>query len=84
MGFERGLSRISTGKTVFIDANIFLYEIFDHPNFGEGSYRILKDIENGAIKGVTSTLVLDEVLHKMILTETSEKFHISRSCKKIG
>jgi len=33
MGFERGLSTIPTGKRVFIDANIFLYEIFDHPKF---------------------------------------------------
>lgn len=77
MGFERGLSIIPTGKRVFIDANIFLYEVFDHPKFGESAYRILKDVENGAIKGVTSTLVLDEVLHKMILSEASNKFHIS-------
>jgi len=77
MGFERGLSIIPTGKRVFIDANIFLYEVFDHPKFGESAYRILKDVENGAIKGVTSTLVLDEVLHKMILIEASDKFHIS-------
>ena len=77
MGFERGLSTIPTGKRVFVDANIFLYEIFDHPKFGESAYRILKDVENGVIKGVTSTLVLDEVLHKMILMETSDKFNIS-------
>ncbi len=77
MGFERGLSIIPTGKRVFIDANIFLYEVFDHPKFGESAYRILKDVENGAIEGVTSTLVLDEVLHKMILIEASDKFQIS-------
>jgi predicted nucleic acid-binding protein len=75
MGFERGLSRIPTGKKVFIDANIFLYEVFNHPKFGENAYRILKDVENGVIKGITSTLVLDEVLHKMILIEVSEKFN---------
>ncbi len=77
MGFERGLSIIPAGKKVFIDANIFLYEVFDHPRFGENAYKILKDVENGTIKGITSTLVLDEVLHKMILIEASDKFHIS-------
>ncbi len=55
---------IPAGKTVFLDANIFLYEVFDHPNFGDGSYRILKDVEEGILNGVTSTLVLDEVLFK--------------------
>lgn len=79
MGFERGLSLsiIPTGKKVFIDANIFLYEVFDHPKFGENAYRILKDVESGVITGITSTMVLDEVLHKMILFEASYKFHIS-------
>jgi len=68
---------IPPGKTVFIDANIFLYEIFDHPVFGEGSYRILKDVEEGILNGVISTLVLDEVFYKMILMEASNKFQIS-------
>lgn len=77
MGFKRRLSIIPAGKRVFIDSNIFLYEVFDHPKFGESAYRILKDVEKGAIKGVTSTLVLDEVPHKMILIEASKKFYIS-------
>lgn len=68
---------IPAGKTVFLDANIFLYEVFDHPNFGDGSYRILKDVEESILNGVTSTLVLDEVLFKMILMEASNKFQIS-------
>lgn len=68
---------IPADRTVFIDANIFLYEVFDHPDFGEGSYRILKDIEEGILNGITSTLVLDEVLFKMILMEASNKFQIS-------
>jgi len=71
------MSIIPVGRRVFIDSNIFLYEVFDHPKFGESAYRILKDVENGSIEGVTSTLVLDEVLHKMILIEASDKFQIS-------
>ena len=71
------LSDIPAGKTIFIDANIFLYEIFNHPVFGENSHRVLKDVENGHQLGLTSTLVLDEVLYKMMLMEASNKFHIS-------
>ena len=70
------LSAIPKGKTIFIDANIFLYEIFDHPIFGENSHRIFKDVENGHLQGLTSTLVLDEVFYKMMLMEASNKFHI--------
>ena len=43
-----------------------LYAIFDHANFGEGSYRILKDVEDNSLRGISSTLVLDEVLPEFI------------------
>lgn len=44
----------------FVDTNVFVYCITDHPRFGETSTRILKRIEKGE-KAATSTLVLCEV-----------------------
>jgi len=71
------LSSIPAGTLLFIDANVFLYAIFDHANFGEGSYRILKDVEDNSLRGISSTLVLDEVLYKMMLMEASNMNQIS-------
>ena len=34
-------------------------------------------MENGHLLGLTSTLVLDEVLYKMMLMEASNRFHVS-------
>ena len=42
----------------FIDSNIFVYFLLKDPKYGEASLRILKNIEQGEEKGVTSTLIL--------------------------
>lgn len=44
----------------FVDTNVFIYSITDHPRFGEKAKRILKRIEEGE-EAVTTTLVLCEV-----------------------
>ncbi len=71
------VSSIPAGTLVFIDANIFLYGVFDDPDFGEASYKFIKRVEGGNIKGVTSTLALDEVLFKMLTMEASNKLGVS-------
>lgn len=70
------LSSIPPGTSVFIDANIFLFDIFEDTEFGDASYKFIKKIESMEIKGYTSTLVLDEVLFKMILMEASNKLNV--------
>ncbi len=44
----------------FVDTNIFIYSITDHPKFGETAKKILKRIEHDE-QAATSTLVLCEV-----------------------
>ncbi len=44
----------------FVDTNVFIYSITDHPRFGEKAKRILKRIEEGE-EAVTTTLVLCEI-----------------------
>lgn len=46
--------------TGFLDTNIFIYALSDHPGLGETSRRILQRIEEGE-EALTSTLVLCEV-----------------------
>lgn len=44
----------------FVDTNVFIYSMTDHPRFGDTSTKILRRIEKGE-KAATSTLVLCEV-----------------------
>ena len=46
--------------TGFLDTNIFIYALSDHPELGETSRRILQRVEEGEA-ALTSTLVLCEV-----------------------
>lgn len=45
---------------IFVDTNIFIYSITDHPKFGSAAKKILTRIESGEAT-LTSTLVLCEV-----------------------
>ena len=44
----------------FVDVNVFVYYIINHPRSGENARRILERIERGE-EAVASTLVLCEV-----------------------
>jgi len=46
--------------TSFVDTNVFIYALSDHPELGQTSRRILQRIEDGE-EVFTSTLVLCEV-----------------------
>ncbi len=61
----------------FIDANIFLYPVLDDLRYGESSSRFLKRIHYGDIIGFTSVLVLNEVLHKLMISEIAKRYTIS-------
>lgn len=45
---------IEPGTTIFIDANIFLYKIFDHWRYAESCGDLLKDVDRGRYSGVSS------------------------------
>jgi predicted nucleic acid-binding protein len=44
----------------FVDTNVFVYSMTEHPKFGETAKAILERIERGE-EALTSTLVLCEV-----------------------
>lgn len=50
-------------RATYVDVNIFVYWLGDHPTFGEASYKWIKKIE-GASRGeyITSSLTLYETL----------------------
>lgn len=46
----------------FIDSNIFIYVLLKDPRYGKTCLKMLERVEKGEEQGVTSTLVLSQVL----------------------
>jgi len=66
------LSRVPASERVFIDANIFLYSVFEHAVYGKSCRDFLKRIESNEIRVFTTDLVLNEVFHKLMIAEIAE------------
>jgi len=64
----------------FIDSNIFIYSVTDHPQFGEKARHILERIERGE-EVVTTALVLCEV--SWVLEAMGKQSHIKPTLEKI-
>ncbi len=73
------LKDIESNSTIFIDTNIFLYDISSHSVYGEPCKEFLKRVERNEVEGKTSVVVLNELLHKLILGEVSKKRSITLS-----
>ncbi len=67
---------IEPGTTIFIDANIFLYKIFDHWRYAESCGNLLKDVNRGRFSAVSSVFVCNEVFHRVMIAEVVEKYKI--------
>jgi predicted nucleic acid-binding protein len=68
------LADIPPGTTVFVDANILVFALADHPLYGAPCDEFLDRVENQDIVGVTSTQVLGEVIHRMMTIEACGLF----------
>lgn len=73
------LKDIESNSTIFIDTNIFLYDISSHSVYGEPCKEFLKRVERNEVEGKTSVVVLNELLHKLILGEVSKKRGVTLS-----
>lgn len=70
------LSKIPDGSKVFIDSNIFIYHLTKFDKFAESSLAFFQRVETGLILGYTSTLVLAEVLHRLMIIEACNKLSL--------
>ena len=77
------LSQLPDGESVFLDANIFLYSAFDHPAFGEACRDFLVRVDREEVHGYCSAFVLNEVFHKLMMSEIVEKFGVQASQQSI-
>ena len=68
------LADVSAGATVFVDANILIFALTNHPTYGAACEAFLDRSENQEIMAVTSTHVLGEVVHRMMTIEAADRF----------
>jgi predicted nucleic acid-binding protein len=59
------------GESVFLDANTLIYHFQPHPIFGPACNQLLARIENQELLGFTSTHMLTEVAHRLMMMEAS-------------
>lgn len=65
------LHDLEDGSSVFVDANIFIYHFSQKSKFNADSTNFLERIEKGKITGITSTSVVQEVTHRMMIIEAA-------------
>ncbi len=68
------LGKISSGRAVFIDANIFHFYLRGPTAQQKACTDLLQKVETGDVAGYTSTLVLDELIYKILLKKIEEKY----------
>lgn len=68
------LAAIPKGSIVFLDANIFHFYLRGPKEPQKVCMALLESIEGREITGYTSTLVLDELMYKILLKKIEEKY----------
>ena len=63
------LAKIPDGAAVFIDANVFIYHFSGPSPLSPACSAFLQRVEDGLLRGLTSTVVLIEVLHRLMILE---------------
>ena len=62
---------LASGASIFLDANILVYHLSAQPRFGPACTALVKRIEHNDLTGLTSTHILTEVAHRLMLIEAS-------------
>lgn len=70
------LASYIAGESIFVDANIFLFHAFGDERYGAAATAFLTRIENQEVEALTSSLVIDEVLFKILVQEAAA--HLSK------
>ena len=65
---------IPAGQTVFVDANVFVYDFGPDPSFGPPSRSLLERIERGDLTGYVSAQVLNDVAYRLMTLEACQRF----------
>jgi predicted nucleic acid-binding protein len=63
------LDQVPAGAQVFVDSNILVYHFQPHPSFGPMCHHLVSRIEQQDVEGFTSTSLLGEVAHRLMVIE---------------
>ena len=67
------ISSIPSGEKVLFDTNIFIYSALDHQKYGDSCTDLIYRVESGEIEGYSPTVVLNELLHRLMVVEVIEE-----------
>lgn len=70
---------LPTGTSCFVDANIFYYHFVETPPFSDLSSDFLRRIASGDLTAYTSSAVLAEAIHKVMVAEAASRFNLQRA-----
>jgi predicted nucleic acid-binding protein len=62
---------LAAGDSLFVDANVLIYLAGPDPVFGAVCQQLMRGIDNQQFQGFTSTHVLAEVAHQLMIIEAS-------------
>jgi len=62
-------ANLPAGEHVFVDANSLIYHFSPHPTFGPACNQLMAAIQNQTLFGYTSTHVLGEMAHALMIVE---------------
>ena len=62
------------GASVFLDSNTLVYHFSLHPVLGAATRDLVHRVEHGDLFGFTSTHIVAEVVHKLMLVEARSRF----------
>jgi predicted nucleic acid-binding protein len=65
---------IPAGASVFLDANVFIYDFGPDPILGPPSRSLLERVERSDIKGFISAHVLNDIAHRLMTLEACQIF----------
>lgn len=65
---------IPSGTSVFVDANVFVYDFAPDPQYGPPCRELLERIELGDLTGFCSTRELSDVAHRLMTLEACQTF----------
>ena len=66
------------GASCFLDANIFYYHFVETPVVSDYCTDLLERIARGVVTAFTSTHLLAEAIHKIMLAEAAARFNLRR------
>ena len=75
------LDGFNLSKSIFIDANIFIYVSQSEPIYGRACIDFLERVEYMEIKAITTPAVLNEVSYKLLIAKAGELLDTDRFWK---